>query len=408
MARRTLVDFPEELLQAILAECRTWIHPSLKNTDAEPIDFDTYSDFHLRLDYVEYLPAHTSTSAPDSTRMQSTEHRPEIPCISPKQKARFKTLILNDYSRSYQTLESLWLNSNSINKNESYMNSLVIDRLHISLKPHQSSLKSLRIGLAVTPFAYAATYRPLPGVLDVPTGSGFGLHHGVIPNFREYRSLEHLHLSSIFAGHEGFAGRRNCCKSPDLLEGLHKEVDGLLPPRLTRITLDVGCECALRHCPCFPLDDLEGRPVCHLLCPLDGDVWAFLITLARRAKDTKARLRQIHVNYCVRPFALPMPLEDLPEEYNWDWTPPDRNVDFSPWEYLNHLKKKVEKHGFVFTYSGLEPICGVPRTHLQRPKISESETSEIRARILRWHDLRLFDYEDEMCSEHIWTVVRSG
>lgn len=55
MATLTIFDLPEELLEAILGECRTWTHPSVKNKDAVPIDFGTYSDFHLRLDYVNYL-----------------------------------------------------------------------------------------------------------------------------------------------------------------------------------------------------------------------------------------------------------------------------------------------------------------------------------------------------------------
>lgn len=56
MAQPTILKIPEEVLQAILKECRTWYHPSVKNNDAAPIDFGTYSDFHLRLDYVKYLP----------------------------------------------------------------------------------------------------------------------------------------------------------------------------------------------------------------------------------------------------------------------------------------------------------------------------------------------------------------
>lgn len=55
MAKRTLLDLPEELLTAILWECRILIHPSVKEKHAEPIDFDAYSDFHLRLDNAEYL-----------------------------------------------------------------------------------------------------------------------------------------------------------------------------------------------------------------------------------------------------------------------------------------------------------------------------------------------------------------
>lgn len=56
MATPTILKIPKVVLQAILKECRTWYHPSVKNKGAAPIDFGTYSDFHLRLDYVKYLP----------------------------------------------------------------------------------------------------------------------------------------------------------------------------------------------------------------------------------------------------------------------------------------------------------------------------------------------------------------
>lgn len=350
---------------------------------------------------------------------------------SPKHRAQFTTLILNDYGRSFQTLESLiqwprklehfaftlrfsfqslFLNNVHISDMDSPITGPILDRLHTMLEPHQTTLKSLRIGLALTPSAYAMAYTPGFGL---PPGVHFDLNHSVIPDFRDYQCLQHLHIASIFTGHGDFCGRRIFSQTPSTLfsitpstlEELHQEVDRLLAPSLYRITLDVGCEFSLRHCPCFPRDP-ERWPICNRACPLDRDLYAFLITLARRAKKQRAPLCQIHVNYCTRPFALPMPASDLPEGFNWEWIP--LYASFNPWEWLERVKRKMKKAGIRFTYTGLEPVCGVPRTHLPKPEIPLYTPMQELARLRREYELRVFDYEDEMCSEHVWTVVKSG
>ena len=53
---KVILDLPEEVIESILAFCRTWTHPSVKDTGAVAVDFDTYSDFHLRLDIAEFIP----------------------------------------------------------------------------------------------------------------------------------------------------------------------------------------------------------------------------------------------------------------------------------------------------------------------------------------------------------------
>ncbi|KAL0475581.1 hypothetical protein QR685DRAFT_434206 [Neurospora intermedia] len=413
MATPTILKIPKVVLQAILKECRTWYHPSVKNKGAAPIDFGTYSDFHLRLDYVKYLPVFRE--------LQSTEHRPEIASNSPKHTAQFTTLILTNYGRCYRTLESLirWprrlehfsftlrfgfesLYLNDIHMGDGPMAGQIVQKLHDMLEPHRTTLKSLRIGLALTPVAYAMAY--MPG-FDYPAGANFGLDHGMIPDFRDYRNLQHLHIASIFTGHQDFCDRWRFRSESCDLDELHRDVDRLLAPTLYRITLDVGCEFSLRHCPCFPLD-IEEQPVCDLLCPLDQDLFAFLVTLARRAKYRRARLCQIHVNYCVRPFALPMPASDLPEGFGWEWIP--QYHYFDPWEWLERVKRRVERLGILLTYTGLEPVCGMPRTHIPIPKMSFDMSVTEWLQLCRQHDLQLFNYEDEMCSEHVWTVVKSG
>lgn len=287
------------------------------------------------------------------------------------------------------------------------MTCVIMNRLHTMLKPHQTTLQSLRIGFSVTPYTYLQMHRP--GFEQVfPGRTGFGLHHNTTPNFLEYESLKHLHLSAIFAGHANFFHKRKRAgKNPEILKELHEELDRLLgAPSLTRLTLDVGTECALRHGPCFSADPAH-KPKCTLLCPLDRDLWAFLLTLARRAHDTKAKLREIHVNYAVRPFARSVPVKDSPAKFNvWGFCSSTLAID--PWTYLEVIKRRMGKLGIVFTYTCLEPICGVPRTHLPDPEIPVDMDPHQANTLRRRRDLRLFEYEDEMCSEHIWTVVKPG
>lgn len=333
------------------------------------------------------------------------------------------------------------------------------------LETHQTTLESLRIGFTVTPFCFSHARPHIPGQAYITHWhgrTGFGLHYGLIPDFRNYQNLKHLHLSSVFAAHGTFCRwkklwgtrkqleefRKDVRKEwsylqkipPELREllkkqlqshypgtwkdlqkripetwgdlqearfkrwkGLQKYLDKLLPAKLTRLTFDVGCESVLRHCPVIR----DGQETCNLLCPLDHDLWSFLIDLARRARKKPSPMSHIHVNYAIRPFALSGPAKDLPSMGFNTWALDSRwTTILNPWQYLDTLKRHIERYGVLFTYTCLEVHCGVPRTDVRPPTIPECAEVNEAERLYREYLERKFLYEDEMCSEHIWTEVK--
>lgn len=299
--------------------------------------------------------------------------------------------------------EVLYLNE--LNLNTTSVTIQLTDKLLALFSPHKTRLQTLRLGAGLTPRAYSVAYELSPE-------SPLNLHHNVIPDFQGFSRLEHLHISLVFAGQLGFRRIWDSIQTDKERKERLQEFDGLLPQNLTRITFDIGDEFTMRHCPLFPQDHPE-QPNCTLNCPYSPDVEAFLPKLAERAQTLKSqgkcKLWVIHVNYCIRPFALPMPLKELPSGFNWKWIYAWEY--FSPWKRLSKVKNAVEQHGILFTYEGLEPYCGRPRTHLPKPVLffEQNETEQAtRDRVMREYHLSLFDYEDEMCSEHVWTRVFSN
>ncbi|KAK3395767.1 hypothetical protein B0T20DRAFT_44835 [Sordaria brevicollis] len=411
------------------------IHPGLKSLRLdfvrEMLPQSVWDDLVIGIAQLKSLSVLTLSHMRLPAEQHGSFHSDEV-LETERHTGKFRTLILTDYGRCFETLDSLinwsqnlehltlmlrispWLLDRAqINLNELSASIMLTEELRVLLSPHETTLRTLRLGATLTPHLFSVAVAICPK-------SPLHLHHNVIPDFRSFSRLEHLHLSLVFAGQQGSRKLWDSLHTDEARNKQLQEYDRLLPPSLVCLTFDIGDEFSMRHSPVFP-EDLLQEPTCELECPYDRDAEIFLIKLAERAKmlksQGKTKLCEIHVNFCMNPFALPMPKKDMPSGFNWKW-----NYDwdyFSPWKRLEKVKKSVEEHGILFTYECLEPHCGKSRMHIHPvPTLSDidrmaprNETPDQqavrRARAVRDYNRSVFDYEDEMCSEHVWMRVFS-